>query len=95
MTTTDRQWASQGMRSPREDCNIVADFVIDGRVHMGIIKNKSDTGVYLEVMGSFSIGQEVTLTFTVPGKLKPTKKKGTIARITPVPAGFGVEFSYG
>ncbi len=92
MATTDRQWASQGMRSPREACNIVADFVIDGRVHMGIIKNKSDSGIYLEVMGSFSIGQELTLTFTVPGKLKPTKRKGIITRITP--AGFGVEFSY-
>jgi hypothetical protein len=53
MATTDRQWTSQGMRSPREACNIVADFVVDGRVYMGIVKNKSDSGVYLEVMGSF------------------------------------------
>ena len=93
MTTSDRQWRSHGMRSPRQACNVAADFVIEGRVYMGIVKNKSDSGVYMEAMGSFSVGQELTLTFMLPGARKPTKRKGIITRV--IPTGFGVEFSYG
>ena len=90
MTTLDKQWKSHGMRSPREACNATADFVVEDRVNMGIVKDKSDSGVYMEAMGSFSVGQELTLTFMPPGARKPTKRKGRIVRITST--GFGVEF---
>jgi hypothetical protein len=93
MTTSDRQWKSQGMRNPRQACNVAADFVIEGRAYMGIIKNKSDSGAYIEAMESFSVGQELTLTFMLPGERKPSKRKGIITRVTPT--GFGVEYSYG
>jgi len=92
MSISDRQWKSQGMRSPRKECNVAADFVIEGRIHMGVVKNKSDSGVFMEALESFSLGQELTLTFVFPGERKPIKRKGKIARITPT--GFGVEFSF-
>jgi hypothetical protein len=90
MTNTDRQLKYGGMRSPREDCNVSVDFVIEGRIHMGSMKNKSDSGALMEVMESFSVGQEITLTCMLPGERKPFKRKGKIARTTP--NGFGVEF---
>lgn len=93
MTISGRQWNNQGMRSPREACNAIADFVVEGRVYMGIVKNKSESGLYMEAMGSFSVGQELTLTFMAPGARKPTKRKGRIIRITPT--GFDVEFNHG
>ena len=64
-----------GMRSPREDCNVAVDFVIQGRVHMGFIKNKSNSGIFMEAMESLLVGQEITLTFMVPGEQKPLKKE--------------------
>ena len=93
MKNSGRQWKSRGIRSTREVCNAVADFVVEGRIHQGVVKNKSESGVFMETMEAFSVGQEVTLTFVFPGQRKPIKRKGKIARTTP--DGFAVEFTYG
>jgi len=92
MTDSNKQWERGGMRHPREDCNVSADFVIEGRIHMGIVKNKSNSGVFVEAMESFSNDQEITITFTVPGERKPIKRKGKIVRAGK--NGFGVAFNY-
>ena len=93
MENSERQWKSRGIRSPRKDCNAEADFVVDGRIHKGIVKNKSESGVFMETMGTFSVGQVITLTFVFSDKQKPIKRKGIISRTTP--DGFAVEFTYG
>ena len=97
MARADSPWKSQGvknpMRSRRDNYNVPADFVVDGRVYKGIVKNKSGSGVFMAAMESFQVGQEVTLAVTLPGEQKPIKRKGKIVRTTSI--GFGVEFTYG
>ena len=93
MTELGSPWKSQGMRSTRDVFNAPVDFVIEGRAYTGIVKNKSGTGVFIAAMESFSVGQEITLTVTLPWEGKPIKRKGIIARTTST--GFGVEFTFG
>ena len=96
MPDSDNPWKSQGkgsrLRSHREQYNVPADFVVNGRVYKGNVKNKSGSGLFMEALETFSVGQEITLTVQLPGDQKPIKRKGKIARTTPT--GFGVEFKY-
>ena len=90
MGDSEKRWQARGMRSPRESCNVPADFVIEGRVFLGMVKNKSDTGVFMEVLESFNVGQDIVMTFKIPGEKTPYKRKGRIARTER--NGFGVQF---
>ncbi|MFC1886798.1 PilZ domain-containing protein [Thermodesulfobacteriota bacterium] len=90
MAISDGTRKSQRKGGHREDCTVSADFVVEGRVYMGFIKNKSDSGIFMEAMESLSDGHEITLTINYPGERKPIKRKGKVVRTTST--GFGVEF---
>ncbi len=96
MKDSDSPWKGHGkrsrLRSKRENYNVRADFVVEGRVYTGIVKNKSGTGLFMEALDSFSEGQEITLTVILPSDKKPIKRKGKITRTTST--GFGVEFTF-
>lgn len=90
MTHDGKRWRTGGMRSPRVDCDGPSDFSVEGRLYNGIVKNMSDSGVLVEAIDVFDVGQEVILTFMCPQKKKPVKRKGVIVRVTD--KGFGVEY---
>ena len=96
MTNSDSARKSQGVKNPlrskREKYNAQVDFVVDSRAYMGIVKDKSGSGVFIEALDSFSEGQEITLSVQLSGDQKPIKRKGKIARTTST--GFGVEFNF-
>ena len=58
---------------------------------MGVVKDKSGSGIFMQATESFQAGQEITLTAMLPGDQKSTKRKGRITRTTST--GFGVEFT--
>jgi hypothetical protein len=95
MAYTGDPWKSprkgKRFRSHRENYYVHADFVVEGRFYMGVVKNKSGSGVFVQTMEPFQVGQDVTLTVMPPGERKPIKRKGKVVRSTP--SGFGVEFT--
>ena len=74
----------------RKERLIYTHFIIKDKVYTGYISNISPTGAFIETMESFSIEQEITLTFQLPEGKKNIKSKGTIVRLES--AGIGVKF---
>ena len=62
------------------------DFVVKGRVYSGSVDNTSGNGVFIKTKGSFSEGQNISMTLESPSE----QRTGKINRITP--NGIGVEF---
>ncbi|HIJ42141.1 MAG TPA: hypothetical protein HPP90_13860 [Deltaproteobacteria bacterium] len=69
------------------------DFVCQGRAYSEFAKDISANGLYIQTSGSFSVGQEVALTFPFPDTQKHIKITGCIARVTDT--GIGVQFDMG
>jgi len=92
MTEDGKRWQSGGMRSPRKECDGQSDFSVDGRLYSGVVKNRSDSGLLVEALDAFDVGQEVVLSFLCPNEGKPLKRKGVIVRVTE--KGFGVEYKF-
>jgi hypothetical protein len=92
MTVENKRWQSGGMRSPRKDCDGPSDFSVGGRLYSGVVKNRSGSGVLVEALDTFDVGQEVILSFMCPNEGKPLKRKGVIVRVTD--KGFGVEYKF-
>ena len=74
----------------RKERLIYTHFIIKDKVYTGYISNISPTGAFIETMESFSIEQEITLTFQLPEGKKNIKSKGTIVRLES--GGIGVKF---
>jgi len=69
------------------------DFVCQGRAYRGFTQDLSVNGLYIQTSGSFSVGQELALTFPFPDTQKHIKITGCIARVTDT--GIGVQFDMG
>ena len=69
----------------------VVDFASQGRPYREFAQDISGGGVYIETSGSFSVGQDVVLTFPFPDSQKHMKITGRIARV--VDTGIGVQFN--
>ncbi|MEW5910609.1 MAG: PilZ domain-containing protein [Thermodesulfobacteriota bacterium] len=67
------------------------EFSILGRRYQGTIMDESTGGVYVQVKGTFSLHQEITINYTSPQGIS-IKKSGRIVRI--VSDGIAVEFKH-
>jgi len=76
----------------RKSCLINVDYAVGGRAFSNFIQDISTTGVFIETSESFTVGQELLMTFSFPGREDSFKIDGEITRITP--EGIGVKFNY-
>jgi Tfp pilus assembly protein PilZ len=77
-------------RHARKSFVTVVDFASQGRAYREFVNDISESGVYIQTSGSFSVEQDVTMTFSFPGYQKHVKISGRIARVEET--GIGVEF---
>ena len=68
----------------------IVDFASQGRAYREFVQDISGSGVYIQTSGSFSVGQDVVLTFPFPDSEKHMKITGRIARVADT--GIGVQF---
>ncbi len=83
--------SNERRRHTRKSFITVVDFVSQGRVYREFVQNISGSGVYIQASGSFSVGQEVVLTFSFRDAQKHARITGRIARVADT--GIGVEFN--
>lgn len=79
-------------RCKREKYYKSVDFATKDRIFRGFIQNISADGLLIEAMGSFSVGEHITLSFELPKNEGHIKIGGTIVRLLPQ-GGFGVKFN--
>jgi Tfp pilus assembly protein PilZ len=69
---------------------VAANYVVDGRAYQDFVRNVGAGGVFIETPEHFSVGQKVSLTFSLPNDPRAIKITGEIIRTTP--KGVGIEF---
>lgn len=69
---------------------VAANYVVDGRAYQDFVRNVGAGGVFIETPEHFSVGQKVSLTFSLPNDPRVIKITGEIIRTTP--KGVGIEF---
>ena len=74
----------------RTPCFIAVDYANQDQVFKGFIQDISAGGVFITPRTSFSVGEEITLTFSPPNYQEPVKIKGEIIRSDQL--GIGVKF---
>ena len=74
----------------RKSCSIPVSYATYDRVYSNTIKNISQKGVFIETQRPLFVGEELTLSFSMPGFGKPLKVKGEIVQVSR--SGIGVEF---
>ena len=75
---------------PRKSCFMAVDYADRDRVFKDFIRNISAGGVFIETNLPFSIGKDITLTFSSSNYERPIKITGKIARTGR--GGIGVRF---
>ena len=85
-----RRLSKEKRRYPRKSVTTFVDFAFQGRSYREFVKDMSASGAFIQASGSFSKGNEVTLTFSIPKSQKQLKIKGRVTRVTD--NGIGVEF---
>ena len=74
----------------RKTCSIPVSYATYDRVYSNIIKNISQKGVFIETKRPLFVGEELILSFSMPGFGKSFKVKGEIVQVSR--SGIGVEF---
>jgi Tfp pilus assembly protein PilZ len=74
----------------RKACSIPVSYATYDRVYSNTIKNISQKGVFIETQRPLFVGEELILSFSMPGFGKPLKVKGEIVQVSR--SGIGVEF---
>ncbi len=74
----------------RTPCFIPVDYATQDQVFKGFIQDISAGGVFIKPRTSFSVGEEITLTFSPPNHQAPVRIKGEIVRSDQL--GIGVKF---
>jgi len=74
----------------RKSCSIPVSYATYERVYTNIIKNISQKGVFIETQRPLFVGEDLVLSFSMPGFDKPFKVKGEIVQVNR--NGIGVEF---
>jgi hypothetical protein len=77
---------------PRLPCSLRVDFAVDGKAHLGCIRDISATGVYIETSADLETGRELALCFTLSegNDFLPFKIKGRVIRV--YSDGVGVQY---
>jgi Tfp pilus assembly protein PilZ len=74
----------------RKTCSIPVSYATYDRVYSNTIKNISQKGVFIETQRPLFVGEELIMSFSMPGFGKPLKVKGEIVQVSRI--GIGVEF---
>ena len=74
----------------RKKCSIPVSYATYDRVYSNVIKNISQKGVFIETQRPLFVGEELIISFSMPGFGKPLKVKGEIVQVSRT--GIGVEF---
>ncbi len=78
-------------RNPRSTRLIEVDFAVQDRAYGGFIRDLSASGAFIETIESFSVGQELMMTFPSPKENSHIKIAAKIVRTNH--EGIGVEFT--
>ncbi len=78
-------------RHTRKPFITVVDFASQGRAYREFVQDIGGSGVYIQTSRSFSVRQDVVLTFPFPDSQKHVKITGRIARVADT--GIGVQFN--
>jgi len=68
----------------------VVNYVVDGRAYQDFVGNVAAGGLFIETHEAFSVGQKVSLAFSLPNYPKVIKIQGEIVRTTS--KGVGIDF---
>ncbi|MBN1843618.1 MAG: PilZ domain-containing protein [Deltaproteobacteria bacterium] len=91
LLSTLEDWPRRLQRKhPRKDCHMAVDYTAGDRTFKDFIRNLSAGGAFIETRTPFSIGQEMTLTFSHANNSKPIKITGEIVWTGTL--GIGVKF---
>ena len=74
----------------RKTCSIPVSYATYDRVYSNTIKNICQKGVFIETQRPLFVGEELILSFSMPGFGKALKVKGEIVQVSR--SGIGVEF---
>ena len=74
----------------RKTCSIPISYATYDRVYTSTIKNISQKGVFIETKRPLFVGEELILSFSMPGFGKALKVRGEIVQVSR--SGIGVEF---
>jgi type IV pilus assembly protein PilZ len=77
-------------RHPRKDLFTVVDYAVQGRTYKDFVQNIGTGGIFIETRRPLSIGQEIAMTFPLPGAQNHIKIVGEVVRTTD--EGIGVKF---
>ena len=83
--------AVEKRKDVRLERSLVTELHVDGAAYLGTIRNESRGGVFVQTVGPFSAGQDVTLTYTPPSGMDQ-KRTGKIVNL--YPGGIGVKYNW-
>jgi Tfp pilus assembly protein PilZ len=66
---------------PRKSCVMSTDYVVADRAYRNFVKDISESGVYVQTIQPFELGDEVIQSFSLSDKQIPFKFTGEIVRI--------------
>ena len=84
------KWLCRQDRAPRKGCLVQVDYSTGRRVFHDFASDISATGLFIETLESFKVGEKATLTFTL-NQQYPFKLPGEVARCEPT--GIAVRFT--
>ncbi len=89
----EKEASKDAREHDRKSFVMVVDYVTQDRMYKDFIQDISASGLFIETNKTFSIGQNVTLTFPNPNQQEHIKIAGEVVRTTP--EGIGVKFKMG
>jgi hypothetical protein len=75
----------------RKDFFMIVDYSVNDQYHRDFIQDISESGVFIKTSQTFSVSQNIQMTFMSPDYQKPFKIKGEIVRVHN--EGIGVKFT--
>ncbi len=82
--------AELGRKSVRKECQFRVDYETQDSKFKDYIQDLSTNGVFIKTAETLDVGQEVTMTLTLPGAEEEVKITGVVVRSEP--DGYGVKF---
>jgi len=86
----DNRLKAEKRSYPRKPCFFPVNYATSDRAYQEFIQDISNSGAFVETRHLLSVGQNISITFSLPGSQRNIKMKGSVARITP--QGIGIAF---
>jgi hypothetical protein len=87
----DRRLRVEKRSYSRKTCFVPVNYATSDRAFQEFIQDISNSGAFVETRHLLPVGQNISITFSLPGSDRNIKMKGSIARTTP--RGIGIAFS--